>query len=63
MIVCHCNIITDKDIINLIDKGAKTLQEIQCGCDACKDCEGCKNTILDILSENDKIRIDPEKNK
>lgn len=51
MIVCHCHVITDKEIRNNIKNGATSVEDIGCACKACTACGGCKKTVLEILEE------------
>ncbi len=63
MIICHCHKVTDKDILKLVEKGAKTFKDIQCGCKACTECQGCKKAVLDILEEAGKKAKTTEKQR
>ncbi len=62
MIICHCHRVTDKHILKLVEDGAKTFEDIKCGCNACTGCEGCKKAVLEILKEAGKLPIKTEKN-
>lgn len=52
MIVCHCGVVTDKQIKDAIQQGCNTLKCIKEQTKACSDCKGCRPTILKILKDN-----------
>ncbi|MDO5710450.1 MAG: (2Fe-2S)-binding protein [Micrococcales bacterium] len=41
MIVCHCRIVTDRDIANAMDEGARTLAGVCQATGAGQSCGGC----------------------
>lgn len=51
MIICHCHVIRDKDIVKAVEDGYSTLQDIRKYTKACTGCCGCKKAILEILEE------------
>lgn len=52
MIVCHCTIVSDKEIMEAIKQGAFTIKDISKLTNACLYCKGCQGLIEKILKEN-----------
>lgn len=52
MIVCHCAVVTDRDVAAAIDDGARTLRQVCQSTSAARDCGGCLFTIRALLSEH-----------
>lgn len=50
MYVCVCKAIKAKDLTDLIDSGAKTVQEIGESCGAGTDCGCCVNRLKRMLA-------------
>ena len=50
-IICHCEEITYKVLLNAIENGAKTVEDITDATDAGIACGTCIETIEDILEE------------
>ena len=51
MYVCICNAVTESDIHNAVDRGARNLKqlELQTGCST--GCGRCIETAVEVLSE------------
>ncbi len=49
MIVCQCKGTTDAAVKKAIRNGARTVGEIGAACLAGTDCEGCHDTLIQIL--------------
>jgi bacterioferritin-associated ferredoxin len=49
MIVCHCRAVNNRQLINVIQRGATTIDELieQTGC--CTDCGTCESYVQEIL--------------
>jgi NAD(P)H-nitrite reductase large subunit len=51
-IVCHCEVVRDRTIVDAIHDGARTLTEVQEACAVAAGCGGCTPTILALLAEH-----------
>ena len=51
MIVCHCRAVTDREIRNAIQCGARTPRAIARACGAGGRCGGCREAVVDLLDE------------
>jgi len=61
MIVCHCNAVTGKEIVNAIKKkGAVKLEHIQKLTGAGTGCGRCIPVINKLIEENKQIVTDPQ---
>ncbi len=49
MIICHCNVVSDRDIQAAVDHGASTPDDVTRICRAGGDCGGCRESIQDLL--------------
>lgn len=52
MIACHCQALTDSDIICAIVDGALTVSDIAKATLATTDCGSCKDLIQELLGES-----------
>jgi bacterioferritin-associated ferredoxin len=50
MIVCHCEVVTDRGIRAAVDDGAETIDDIGQHCAAGTGCGGCWPTIAALLA-------------
>jgi bacterioferritin-associated ferredoxin len=50
MIVCHCQVVSDRSIRAAVDDGAVTLDEVARRCSAGTRCGGCWPTIAALLA-------------
>lgn len=48
MIVCHCEVVSDRQIRDAVDQGARTVAEVGDRCGAGTRCGSCRPTI-DVL--------------
>lgn len=51
MIVCHCEVVTDRDIRAAIDAGAHDHSSIAEACGAGRHCLGCTPAVEDLLAD------------
>jgi bacterioferritin-associated ferredoxin len=51
-IVCHCEVVRDRTILDAIRDGAATLTEVQDACAVATVCGGCTPTILALLAQH-----------
>jgi bacterioferritin-associated ferredoxin len=47
--VCHCQAVTDHTIKDVIEHGARTIEEVSLRCSAGSDCGGCWSALEDLL--------------
>lgn len=45
MTVCHCHVISDRDVCAAVDTGARTVAQVCAGTGAGTDCGGCVFTV------------------
>lgn len=60
MIVCHCEVVSDRDVRAHIDAGAHDLDQLTDGCGAAGRCGGCIPAIEDLLAEAARAVRDPD---
>lgn len=51
MIVCHCEVVSDRDVRAHIDAGARDLSALTAGCGVAANCAGCVPALEDLLDE------------
>ncbi|MDX1659855.1 MAG: (2Fe-2S)-binding protein [Nitriliruptorales bacterium] len=49
MIVCHCKVLTDRDIHAAIDSGADEVCALASVCGAASECGGCLPTVRQLM--------------
>ena len=55
MIVCVCNTITEKTIVETIEKyNVKTIEELQKRISVCNNCHTCERYILNLIEKHSK---------
>jgi bacterioferritin-associated ferredoxin len=55
MIVCHCEVVSDRDVVTSIDGGARTLSQV-CGVTgAGRTCGGCVFSLKQLLCQHGAI--------
>ena len=59
MILCHCRVVSDREVRAAIDCGATELCEVARACDAGTRCGGCLPAIRDVLAASG-LPADPE---
>ena len=62
MIVCSCNVVTDRQIRACVARGATTVREVARSCRAATGCGGCRLAVQAILSEarEERAPVPPE---
>jgi bacterioferritin-associated ferredoxin len=50
MIVCHCNAVTDRAILEAVRGGARTRGEVASACSASQCCGGCAPAIDELIA-------------
>jgi len=51
LLVCHCKVVTDRQIRAAIDAGARDEFDVAAACGAGSDCGGCIPTVQQLLGE------------
>ena len=49
MIVCHCHGVTDREIRNTVQCGARTCEDVAEACGASSGCGGCEALVAEIV--------------
>ena len=49
MIVCHCHGVTDREIRNSVQCGARTCEDVAEACGATSGCGGCESLVAEIV--------------
>jgi len=52
MYVCICNAVTDHQIRDAVDGGARSLSEVQCRLPVASCCGSCEQTARDLVEEH-----------
>jgi bacterioferritin-associated ferredoxin len=52
VVVCHCNVVRERAIVNAIDGGATTLSELQAACGAATSCGGCTEAVHELIAQH-----------
>ncbi len=53
MIVCHCEVVTDRDVTRAINDGARTIPQICAATGAGRGCGGCVFTLKRLLCQHE----------
>ncbi|MTV26610.1 (2Fe-2S)-binding protein [Nitriliruptoraceae bacterium ZYF776] len=59
MVVCHCEVVSDRDVRAAIDAGAGDLDAVTDACGAAGNCGGCVPAVEDLLAEAALALRDP----
>lgn len=51
MIVCHCRVVSDRQVKAAIDHGAEHVDDITHACGAGSDCGGCHQRLANLLRQ------------
>lgn len=57
MIVCHCEHVSDREVHDACDRGARTREEVAALTCAGTNCGGCEPTIDELLIERARAAI------
>ncbi|MEV0289478.1 MULTISPECIES: (2Fe-2S)-binding protein [unclassified Kribbella] len=52
MIVCHCEVVSDRDVRESIDRGARTVAQVCGATGAGRNCGGCVFSVKRLLCEH-----------
>ncbi len=53
MFICHCRAVTDHEIKDVIDRGARTIDDLAAACGAGVRCGGCWPALYELLDETE----------
>jgi bacterioferritin-associated ferredoxin len=53
MYVCICRAVRDKQILNVIQDGARTVDAVEAACGAGGDCGSCREEIADMIAAHE----------
>lgn len=56
MIVCHCEAISDRTIRKAVRNGACSFQGVVRECGAGRQCGGCREAVVDVITEETEAR-------
>ena len=59
-IICHCEVVRDRDIVAAIQAGAASLDEVRNVCGAMSGCGACAPAVVDLLRRNGVAVSDTE---
>ena len=53
MIVCHCKVVSDRDVVAAIADGARTVRQICGASGAGRDCGGCVFSLKRLVCQHE----------
>jgi bacterioferritin-associated ferredoxin len=56
MLICHCEVVTDKSIRLAVEAGARTVGQVSRSCNAGTCCGGCVPAIVEIIEQKSAFR-------
>ena len=59
VIVCHCNVVSDADLVDAVDSGARTLGEACRRTGAAQDCGTCVFSVRKVICEHVTSSLPP----
>ena len=51
MIICHCNVVSDRTVRAAVLNGAADVDDVARACGAGADCGGCETAVESLLDE------------
>lgn len=54
MIVCHCRVVSDRDVVAAAQAGARDIADVADVCGAGSQCHGCHDRIDALLASMDR---------
>ena len=58
MIVCHCRVVSDREVVRAVDEGARSLAAVCRETGAGRDCGACVLSVKRLLCQHRPSRID-----
>ena len=55
MIVCHCQVVSDRDVARAVDAGARTVSAVCNSTGAGKDCGSCVFTLKTLVCQHREV--------
>lgn len=55
MIVCHCGVVSDRDVAAAVDNGARTLTEVCRATGAAQNCGACIFSIKRLVCQHERV--------
>ncbi len=60
MFVCHCNVVTDTDIIESVANGARCVADVARDTGAGRVCGGCVSTLRELVCQHCPVSAERE---
>jgi len=57
VIVCHCKVVSDRDVVRSIDGGARTVAQVCGATGAGRNCGGCVFSLKRLLCQHGSIVV------
>ena len=58
MYVCHCNVVTDRDILEAIANGARCVADVARETGAGRTCGNCISSLRDLVCQHCPVRAE-----
>jgi bacterioferritin-associated ferredoxin len=58
MYVCHCSVVTDRDIIESVANGARCVNDVARQTGAGRVCGGCISTVRELVCQSCPVTAD-----
>jgi bacterioferritin-associated ferredoxin len=59
VIVCHCEVVNDRAVVEAIDNGARTVAQVCRSTGAGKNCGSCVFSLKRLLCEHEPVSASP----
>jgi bacterioferritin-associated ferredoxin len=59
MIVCHCGVVSDRDVSASIAEGARTVREVCHATGAGRACGGCIFSVRQLVCQHEAVESNP----
>jgi len=60
MYVCHCSVVTDRDILESIANGASCVADVARDTGAGRTCGGCVSSLRDLVCQHCPVGVERE---
>lgn len=51
-IICHCEVVRERTIVKAVQRGARTVAEVQASCGAATRCGGCEPAVQSLIERH-----------
>jgi bacterioferritin-associated ferredoxin len=58
MFVCHCSVVTDRDVIESVANGARCVRDVARQTGAGRVCGGCISTLRELVCQACSVTVD-----